>query len=142
MTLSSDEQRALATARLLTAALAMSCVAYVLIGFLAAGRVEAAPAAGRPLMVVALLMMAAMGVLAAPFVRSAMLRGSGARSLASWFVSVIVSQALREGAAVIGLVLTLLTGQLWPVVTCAAVAIAAILHAFPKEADLGEHLGR
>lgn len=135
-------KKALATARILTVALAQACVLYALVAWLMRGQREALPAERQPLLLGLLLTMAAMGLLAAPFVRSAMIRRTEARGLNAWFASVIVAHALREGAAVLGFVLTLLTGKMWPVLACSAVAIAAMLQAWPSRADLEEHLRR
>ena len=137
-----EARRALATARVLTAALAMACVLYALVAWAVRGQRPSPPAANQPALVPALLAMAAMGLLVAPFVRSAMIRRTDARSLPAWFVSVIVAQALREGAAVIGLVLSLLTGAMWPVLLCSSVAVAAIAASFPRASDLEDHLAR
>ena len=144
MTVSLDPEarRALATARILTAALALSCVLYALIAWLARGQRQPLPPESRLLFTAVMISMAAMGLLAAPFVRSAMIRRTDARGLPAWFVSVIVAQALREGAAVMGLVLSLLIGALWPVLLCSAVAVAAILQDFPRADDLAAHLRR
>lgn len=137
-----DASKALATARVITAALAMACVLYVLVAQLVLSSQQAPPTVDQPLLVPLLLTMAAMGLLAAPFVRSAMIRRTEARGLTPWFVSVVVGHALREGAAVMGLVLTLMTGRMWPVMACAGVAVGAILLAWPRRDDLEEHLRR
>jgi hypothetical protein len=142
VSLDPEARRALATARVLTTALALSCVLYALVAWLVRGQRQPLPPESRLLFTAVMIALAGMGILAAPFVRSAMIRRTDARGLPAWFVSVIVAQALREGAAVIGLVLSLLTGALWPALLCSLVAITAILQDFPRSEDLASHLRR
>lgn len=137
--LDDTSRRALATARILTLAFGLACVLYAVVGQMALASRQPLPKERLTVLVPALLVMAAMGLAASFFVGSAM-RSRGGRSLNSWFVAVIVAQALREGAAVVGLVLTFLSGSLWPVRACAAAAILALAVGFPTESDLEDHL--
>ncbi len=129
----------LMTARIITMAFCMACVLYAVVAMFTLGQRE--PRAGSSgVLVPALLAVAGMGILAAQAVYPVMVSRGAAAGPSGWFVTMVIAQAVREGAAVIGLVLTVLTGQMAYVIGCGILAIGAMLAAFPRETHLEEHL--
>ena len=132
-------RRVLNTARIVTLAFCLACVLYALVAALTLGQ-RTAVTGSRAVLVPSLLAVAGMGLVAAQLVHQVMLTRGVASGATGWFIATVVGQALREGAALMGLVLTLLTGQLVYVVACSAVAVAVMLAAFPRESALEDHL--
>jgi hypothetical protein len=67
---------------------------------------------------------------------SAAARPTPAERVASYRTAAVVSFALRESAAIIGLVITMLTGDLRWCVGLAAAAVLAMLLGWPRRADM------
>jgi len=128
------------------AALVFSVMVYVAIAWFLVQRGSVQPSEGLPQVFPVILVLVALSVvMAAPVVSTMILKQGVAaagedagRRLNSHQTSLIVGFALREVAAVMGLVLTLLSGRLIWVVALAAVAVAAMLLAWPKREKMLE----
>jgi len=115
---------------------------YVAVAWMVAG--ERADASGGTLPPVLVWALAAVGIAmlaAAQAVWVAMKRGATARltpaeRLASYRTAAIVSFAMREAAAIVGLVTSLLTGDLRWCLALSAAAVIAMLLGFPRHADM------
>jgi len=115
---------------------------YVAVAWMVAGQYPGASGGGLP--AVLFWVLAAVGIAllaAAQAVWAAMKRGAAARPtpaerLASYRTAAIVSFAMRESAAIIGLVISLLTGDLRWCLALSAAAVLAMLLGFPRSADM------
>ena len=125
------------------AAILMSIPVYVLVAWVIVGQgIPGAVGVGLPQ--AAPWALGAVGVallVAAQAVWGAMRRGAAAKPtpeerLASYRTAAIVSFALRESAAIVGLVITLLTGNLRWCLVLSAAAVLAMLLGWPRRADM------
>lgn len=115
---------------------------YVAVAWMVAG--QRADASGGGLPAVLVWALAAVGIAllaAAQAMWAAMKRGAAARPtpaerLSSYRTAAIVSFAMRESAAIIGLVISLLTGDLRWCLALSAAAVLAMLLGFPRRADM------
>lgn len=123
-------------------AILASIPCYVAVAWMVAGQRSGTLVGGLPPVLVWAL--AAVGILllaAAQAVWVAMKRGATARltpaeRLASYRTAAIVSFAMREAAAIVGLVISLLTGDLRWCLAFSAAAVLAMLLGFPRRADM------
>jgi len=115
---------------------------YVAVAWMVAG--QRANASGGGLSEVLVWALAAVGIAllaAAQAVWATLKRGAAARPtpaerLASYRTATIVSFAMRESAAIIGLVISLLTGDLRWCLALSAAAVLAMLLGFPLRAHM------
>ena len=123
-------------------AILASIPVYVAVAWMVAG--QRADASGSGLPAVLVWALAAVGIAllaAAQTVWAALKRGAAARPtpaerLASYRTAAIASFAMRESAAIIGLVISLLTGDLRWCLALSAAAVLAMLIGFPRHADM------
>ena len=115
---------------------------YVAVAWMVVGQRAGAAGAGlTPVLVWALaaagiaLLAAAQGAWAA-MKRAAVARPTPSERLAAYRTATIVSFALREAAAIVGLVITMLTGDLRWCLALAAAAVLAMLLGWPRRADM------
>lgn len=134
--------RALGIAVILATAMAISVVIYLVIAVLLVSQSGGSPlghAAMPSLLPPMLAAVAVMMLVAAEVLYRIQLRQLRERStpadptelLASYRQTLLVSLALRESTAVFGLVLTLLSGNLWWCATFAAASLAAMALIWP-----------
>jgi len=115
---------------------------YVAVAWMVAGQRADADGVALPavlawaLAAVGLALLAAAQAVWATLKRGAAARPTPAERLASYRTAAIVSFAMRESAAIIGLVISLLTGDLrWCLALSGAAALAMLL-GFPRSADM------
>ena len=115
---------------------------YVAIAWIVVGQGAGRLAGGLPPVLTWALAAAGIAVLAiAQVVWAAMKRGAAAKPtpaerLASYRSAAVVSFALRESAAVIGLAVTFLTGDVRWCLALSAAALLAMLLGWPRRADM------
>ena len=134
-----------ATARitsLICFAIMASIPFYVAIAWIVVGQSEgAAVAALPPVLTWALGAVGIVMLVVAQAVWGAMKRAATAKPTAferitAYRIAAIVSFALRESVAIIGLVITMLTGDVRWCMTLAAAALLAMLLGWPRRADM------
>jgi hypothetical protein len=115
---------------------------YVAVAWMVAGQRADASGGGLPPVLVWVLgafgiaLLAAAQAVWAAMKRAAATRPTPAQRLASYRTAAIVSFAMRESAAIIGLVIALLTGDLRWCLALSAAAVLAMLLSFPRRADM------
>jgi hypothetical protein len=115
---------------------------YVAIAWIVVGQSDgAAVGALPPVLTWALGAVGIVMLVVAQAVWTAMKRGAATRPtpaerLASYRTAAIVSFAMRESAAIIGLVIALLTGDLRWCLALSAAAVLAMLLGWPRRADM------
>lgn len=135
-----------ATARVtavICAAILMSIPIYVVMAWVIVGQGGAAPAGGGlpsvvtwALAAVGAALLAAGQALWAALRRSAASRPTLEERLATYRTATVVSFAVRESAAIVGLAITLLTGDLRWCLVLGAAAVLAMLLGWPRRADI------
>lgn len=136
-----NKRVSLAPLPLICIAMLASIGLYIIVGYVLGKNVTVGTVASvDEVMINTLLLVGVAPSLASPVVYRMLLRASGKRlqgsdDLGRWkaafFVATIVAYALREASAIVGLVLTLLTGQTMWVTAFGALAIVGMLLSFP-----------
>jgi hypothetical protein len=147
-------ERVLATTRVLCGALAASSGLMALVAWLVVGSLGSRPAGPPPAVPgLPLIMTAAAAVLLllasrlrANLLRRIPARGPGAAvepgpALAAYQRASILSYALLEAVAVLGLTLTLLTGEVRYALIFSFAAVLSILVRWPRQAEIDRLLG-
>jgi hypothetical protein len=129
------------------AAIVLAVPVYVAVAWMVVGQGVGASGGGLPSVLVWALASVGITLLAvaeavwAAMKRSAAGRPTPADRLASYRTAAIVSFAMRESAAIIGLVIALLTGDLRWSFALSAAAVLAMLLGFPRRADMARLAG-
>lgn len=129
------------------AAILLAVPVYVAVAWIVVGQgVGASGSALPPVLTWALAAVGAALLSVAQAVWAAMTRGAAARPtpaerLAAYRTAAIVSFAMRESAAIVGLAITLLTGDLRWCLGLGAAAVLAMLLGFPRRADMARLAG-
>jgi hypothetical protein len=133
-------------AALITGAIAMSVVIIMGVGWFAVGRGAIEPVEGPPILPLALsgfgvLALIGAGAVSRMLLQAARSRTSTAERLGAASSAHIVGAALRESAAVVGLVATFISGDTTWVLALGALSLVAIGAAWPRR-DVFEALAR
>lgn len=136
------------TAQTLVAALATGVLTFTgfVVGVVAMGTMPPAADAGMASLPMYGAPVAAILLALAPMVRRRII-DSGAvtdrsTTVARWFTATIVSMALREGAGLLGVVLSLLAGSATWAVVFGVASVGAMVLSWPRGNDLRERLRR
>jgi len=135
-------------AQTLVAALAMGVLTFTgfVVGVVATGTMPPATDAGLASLPLYGAPVAAILLAIAPMVRRRILDSAPERdpstAVARWFTATIVSMALREGAGLLGLVLSLLAGSATWAVVFGVASVGAMVLSWPRGRDLRERLRR
>jgi hypothetical protein len=125
-----DKQR-LRTLSIGCGALMASCVLLAGVGYVLS-TVLTGPVSVDPLVTNVLLGLGAAELVGSSLMRSMLLRAaSAANPVARWFTANIVAMAMRQGAAVMGLVVTILTHEPVWAAALAGVALMGMATSFP-----------
>ena len=135
-------------AQIVVAALAMGVLTFtgVVVGLVATGGTAPVAGAGMASLPLYGAPVAAILLALAPVVRRRILDSGPARDRAQavgrWSTATIVSMALREGAGILGLVLSLLAGSATWAVVFGVASVGAMVLSWPRGDDLRERLRR
>ncbi len=122
-------------------AILMAVPIYVVVAYLVVGQnaitavPELAPVVVWVLAAIAVAQLLVASVVAGKLKTAAASKPTAEERLASYRVSIIVGFALRESTAIIGLVITFLSGDLVWCVGLGALSIASMLLAWPKRSE-------
>lgn len=123
-------------------AILASIPCYVAVAWMVAGQRADASGGGLPpilfwtLGAVGIALLAAAQAVWAAMKQGAATRPTPVERLASYRTAAIVSFAMRESAAIVGLVISLLTGDLRWCLALSAAAVLAMLLGFPRRAEM------
>lgn len=139
---SPDLEATVRTTNLISAAILLAIPMYVVVALtMAADRGPVSTESGLPgilpwvLTSVAVALLLIAQVVRRSLVRAAAGKPTPADRLAGYRTATVVAFALREGAALVGLVLTLLTGDIRWCLGLSALAVLAMLLGWPRSAE-------